>query len=292
MSFLDLRVALVFSLAACSFDSGGAGDASDTGDSATGSSEDASSGGEGTQTGSGEGGDGDTGTGDGDASTGDGDGTTGDGDGTTGDGDGTTGDGDGTTGDGDGTTGDGDGGGQSGSVDVQVIDSNDDAEENGNGEVATISPDLEMADDYEYWGYGQIIGIRFQGVDIPAGATIAAAHLEFTTDRYEDADTSLEINGEADPNPPAFSTNFNDLSQRSATNAGVDWASIPIWANAGDLHQSPDLSSIVQEQVDAPGWNSGQTMSFLITGAGTRVASSYDAGASLAPRLRVDWVLP
>lgn len=287
-SSLGLGAFLVASASACSFDSGGAGDGTEGDASGNAESgESASSGGESQS------GESDTSVSESsmDASAGDGDSggastsasASGDGDS-----DPTAGDGDG---DGE-SSGDGDGEGQSGSVLLYVIESDDDAEENQQGDMATVSPDLEMADDWEYWGSGQTIGIRFQGVDIPVGATITNAYLEFTVDRVTNEATSLQVYGQAGTNPPTFSLNNSDLSERPGTANALDWYDIAPWLAVGDMQQSPDLSVVVQELVDQGAWAPGQPMAFLIRGTGQRVATSYDAGPELAPRLYVDWVLP
>lgn len=289
-SSLGLGVLLVASASACSFDSGGAGDGTEGDASGNAESgESASSGGESQS------GESDTSVSESsmDASAGDGD----SGGASTSASASASGDGDSdpTAGDGDGdgeSSGDGDGEGQSGSVLLYVIESDDDAEENQQGDMATVSPDLEMADDWEYWGSGQTIGIRFQGVDIPVGATITNAYLEFTVDRVTNEATSLQVYGQAGTNPPTFSLNNSDLSERPGTANVLDWYDIAPWLAVGDMQQSPDLSVVVQELVDQGAWAPGQPMAFLIRGTGQRVATSYDAGPELAPRLYVDWVLP
>ena len=58
----------------------------------------------------------------------------------------------------------------------------------------------------------------------------------------------------------------------------------------GTKYQTPDLTAIVQELINRPGWNSGQAMLFKIdwvSGAGGRVAESFDSNATKAARLVV-----
>ena len=63
-------------------------------------------------------------------------------------------------------------------LDVQVNTSSDDAEEQAGGSVGLTSSDLEMTQE----GSQQTVGIRFQGVNIPPGATITKAYIQFTVD--------------------------------------------------------------------------------------------------------------
>lgn len=53
-------------------------------------------------------------------------------------------------------------------VSVRVSASSDDAEENSKGNISAGSTDLELV----YDGGDQTVGIRFQGLTIPPGATI------------------------------------------------------------------------------------------------------------------------
>ncbi|GAH07743.1 unnamed protein product, partial [marine sediment metagenome] len=55
--------------------------------------------------------------------------------------------------------------------------------------------------------------------------------------------------------------------------------------------QSPDLTAIVQELVDRPGWSPGSSMVFVINGTGSRTSESYDGEADSAASLHVDYTL-
>ena len=64
-------------------------------------------------------------------------------------------------------------------LDVSVSASSDDAEENTtNGRVNRGSSDLELVDE----GSNQLVGMRFNGLNIPRGATITTASIQFHTD--------------------------------------------------------------------------------------------------------------
>jgi hypothetical protein len=56
----------------------------------------------------------------------------------------------------------------------------------------------------------------------------------------------------------------------------VSWSPVP-WTTigqAGPYQRTPDISRIIQEIVEQPGWLSGNSPALIITGAGTRVAES------------------
>jgi len=179
-----------------------------------------------------------------------------------------------------------------GTLDIRVSAGNDDVEEdNSDGSMERTSSDLEMIDDASYNGADQIIGIRFQGIAIPAGSTITNAYIEFTVDETNSGDTDLTIKGEKSTNALQFSSTAHDVSSRTATDASVQWFDIPAWTSVNDEKQTVDLKDIVQEIIDLSGWSSGNSMAFLIEGtAGSkRVAVSYDGDNNKAPLLHIEY---
>ena len=175
-----------------------------------------------------------------------------------------------------------------GTVDIRVAHGDDDAEERvQNGQMNLGSSDLELireADD-------QTVGIRFNNVSVPQGATITNAFIEFTTDEKDSETTHLVIEGEANDNASRFEDQNWNISDRTRTSASVTWDNVPAWGSIGETgvkQQTPDLKTIVQEIVDRPGW-SGGSMVFLIKGSGKRVAESYNGKQSKAALLHVEY---
>ncbi len=164
---------------------------------------------------------------------------------------------------------------------------NDDAEENASsGAVNLTSGDLELVQDGTT---PQTVGVRFAGVDLPQGATILSATLQFTVDEATGGPASLTIRGEGSNSAAPFTSASADVSDRPTTGAAVTW-SPPDWTtigSAGPAQRPPDLAAIVQEIVARPGWAPGNALAFLVTGTGRRTAESYEGGASVAPRLAV-----
>ncbi len=156
---------------------------------------------------------------------------------------------------------------------------------------AIDSSDLEMVEENDT----QIIGLRFQNVTIPAGATITFADIEFEADEADTVATSLTLEGQLDINPATFSgppATF-DISGRTNRTSAVAWNNIPAWA-IDDKDKTPDIKDIIQEIVDQAGWGtSDQSLVIIISGPtlAKRVAESFDgelSGAS-APLLHVDY---
>lgn len=166
----------------------------------------------------------------------------------------------------------------------QVATANDDAEENvGNGSMNLGSSDLELISD---GGTDQLVGIRFQDVDIAQGATILSARLEFVTDETDSGGTAVTIRGENTDNAQIFNSNDRNISGRDTTSNSVPW-SPPAWNVTNEVQFSPDISDVVQEIVNRGGWQSGNAMAFIITGSGERTAHSYNGSPSGAARLRI-----
>jgi uncharacterized protein YjiK len=180
------------------------------------------------------------------------------------------------------------GGGQV-TLDVRVASGADDAEERASGSIYISSSDLELV----YDGSDQTVGMRFTGVTIPQGATILTAYVQFQVDESTSGATSLLVAGEDTDSALAFSTATWDISSRARTDAVVPW-SVAVWSRgeAGPDQRTPELSAVVQEIVDRPGWSSGNALAIIITGTGERVAESYEGDAAGAPLLHVVYALP
>ena len=175
----------------------------------------------------------------------------------------------------------------SGTLDVRIAQSSDDVEENLAGAMYFNSSDLELGNDPSYNG-DQTVGLRFQNVSIPQGATITAAYLEFEVDETGSSATSVSIAAEAGDNAAAFTAASFNLTGRLPTIASVAW-DIPVWNTINQKQQSPDLSTVVQEVVSRTGWSANNSMVFIITGSGTRTAESYDGEQAAAPLLHIEY---
>ncbi len=176
-------------------------------------------------------------------------------------------------------------------LDIPVSASSDDAEENTTtGKVDRNSTDLELVDQE---AQSQLVGMRFNGLNIPQGATITKAFVQFQTDETYSGTTSLVIHGQATNNAPTFTTVNANISSRVQTNAAIDWAPAP-WTNigeAGAAQQTPNIASIIQEIVNRSGWSSGNSLALMISGSGRHTAESFNGDPAGAPVLHVEYSL-
>ncbi len=174
---------------------------------------------------------------------------------------------------------------------VRVANKNDDAEESDNTDVQRKSSDLEL-------GFNktkrQTVGIRFNGINIPRGSTITRAYIQFQTDETDSIATNLLIAGEATDYAMVYRSTNGNISTRVLTQASAVWTPPPwkLVGEAGIDQQTPDISTIVQEVIDRPGWQNGNALGIVITGSGQRTAESYDGEPNGAPLLHLEYSLP
>ena len=169
----------------------------------------------------------------------------------------------------------------------QISQSSDDAEEAGPdatgshppGYIDRTSSDIEFTTDKDtsagYSGGTQKIGLRFNTLNVPQGATITNATIVFRAVAADSPNTntgatSLTLRGQAADNPTTFTSTAWDITNRSTTTASVAWS--PAAWTAGADYSTPDLKTIVQEIVNRAGWASGNSMAFIVTGTGSRSA--------------------
>jgi hypothetical protein len=140
------------------------------------------------------------------------------------------------------------------------------------------------------YGVEVVSGFAFRDLEIPRGATVQEAYIQFTSivrengsgpsGSYDPSDgqpVTLKINVEdsldpapipsRDPGPPFP----NNLSSRTLVpDATVDW-DVPDWADhgeAGPAQQTPDLSALLQKLVDKGGWTQGDSdVMFIVSNA-------------------------
>jgi len=128
------------------------------------------------------------------------------------------------------------------------------------------------------------IGLRFNEVQIPQGATISSAKLVFTAEEDSAAGGSLSFRAEDVDNSAVFEATANNLNARSKTTALVSETSLPA-VTANEYYTSPELKSVVQEVVDRTGWCGGNSMAFMVSGTG---ASLFAGSAELGTGVRLE----
>ena len=182
------------------------------------------------------------------------------------------------------------GGGTAGTVQVRVAAGSDDAEQRSSGSVALKSSDLELTTD---GANQQVVGIRFLGVQIPAGATVTGAYVQFQVDEVSTGPSSMTIRAEASDNAATYTSARGSVTGRAVV-GGVPW-SPPAWPTvraAGPDQRTPDIAALVQAVVNRPGWTPGNALALQFSGTGRRTAEAFEGSAAAAPLLHVDYTVP
>ncbi len=169
---------------------------------------------------------------------------------------------------------------------IPVNHDDDDAEEDESGKVDRGSSDLELVNDFE----NQTVGVRFNRIDLDRNAEIRSAYIQFTCDEVSEQPTSLIIAAEDDGNAERFSSDSHDISSRSRTSSEVAWTPQP-WTKryaSEKEHRTPDLSPLIAEVIGRRDWKPGNSIAFLFTGSGKRVAVSAKTKSDRSPKLVID----
>ncbi|GIU89159.1 MAG: hypothetical protein KatS3mg010_0258 [Acidimicrobiia bacterium] len=176
-------------------------------------------------------------------------------------------------------------------LDVPITNGNDDVEERlSDGRVDRASNDLDMMLDNTT--VQSAIGLRFVGLTIPRGAVVTSAYVQFRADESWADPTTLSISGIASDNAPLFPTGRFSLSGAARTQTSGSWSPAGwVERNRGPDQRTTNIAAILQELIDRPGWKPGNAVALVITGSGRRVAKSFEAGATSAPVLHVEYTV-
>lgn len=174
-----------------------------------------------------------------------------------------------------------------------------DQEQESDGGMADNSSDLELMHESGSSDEQKIV-LHFHDITIPQGATIDSVHIQFQKDSNgetrpcdaifyaEDVDNASTLTG-------SLADNWID-NLANVTTAEVTWA-IPSWSgdNVGDQganQRTIDISAVIQEIVNRPGWSEGNDINILIkTGPnkGEAEAKSYDGDDTGAPEIYIEY---
>ncbi|MCL2883073.1 MAG: chitobiase/beta-hexosaminidase C-terminal domain-containing protein [Coriobacteriia bacterium] len=170
----------------------------------------------------------------------------------------------------------------------------DTAEENGTAH--TISRDSMEIGGYfstiETDVYKCLSGFRFPNVQIPAGAEITSAYLQFTVITpapvaNANAQANMTIKAESG-DAGTYSALAYNISNRQYGQLSVNYQQ-PAFTSALQVVQTPDLKNLIDEQ-RLNGWQSGQALSFMITGD-KYIGAIYRSSTEYSPKLVIQYKL-
>ncbi len=170
----------------------------------------------------------------------------------------------------------------------QITLGNDDAEQSSTGLMNINSSDLHMCFNQDT----QTVGLRFRNINIPKGAVINSAHIQFQASSDNIQYSSLNIKIQDASNPAAFGLGTNNISSRLLLNQPIHWMPLP-WLNgdAGGEQRTPGLNSLVQSIINREDWKTGGSLVFIINGTGNRTASSADANNGSSPVITINYTI-
>lgn len=145
------------------------------------------------------------------------------------------------------------------------------------------------------WGY-----FRFDAPQMPNGAVVKVAWIDFySVTTYATSTVRLRIAGDttgaATPTglPNAV---YNDLSTRATTSNFVDWTITATW-NSGDTKETPPITDIIQELLDADDYSFADPIGIFVFDNGSddnirRVVQGTGGGVGASPPdLRIRYTL-
>lgn len=159
------------------------------------------------------------------------------------------------------------------------------------------SSDLELGTETKDNIDPQYVGMRFTNIQIPKGATVINAFLQFTVDNTNKNTDPCELSiwAENSPNSAAFDPNipFN-LTSRPVFQDSVVWTIKPgSWATIGEKNvdqKSANIANLLNAILSQPDWTSGNAVALFVKGSGLREAESFDGSPADAPVLIVEYL--
>ncbi|MBW8191884.1 VWA domain-containing protein [Neiella marina] len=166
----------------------------------------------------------------------------------------------------------------------QILSQDDNVEEKGDGENSTgnvinIDSDKNAA-----------IGLRFDNVDIPQGATIEEAYITLTPYSNRDGSSSMSIHVESSDDAADYSSADYTVTSRDYASSSVTWSIASNSWRTNDEMDSTDISSLVEDVIGRSGWQSGNAMAFKLVPSNREVkAYSYQGNATKSAQLYVKY---
>ena len=80
------------------------------------------------------------------------------------------------------------------------------------------------------------------------------------------------------------------MSSRTRTTAAAAWSPAAwVAGQVGANQRTTDLSAVIQEVVNRPGWASGNALAIIVNGSGHRTALSFEGSGAQAPLLHLEY---
>ena len=168
---------------------------------------------------------------------------------------------------------------------------NDAAQSLSNGNMIVGTDELTIGFNSNTPSEQQIVGLRFEELGIPQGAVITSAVLEMDATQTNTGGGTLSIWADDSDSAAPFSSADYNLTGRTSTTETVSF-NTGAWMD-GNTYESEDLSNIIQELVDRPGWCGGGDVALMLGGTNSHSVLSQEGVTSVGdgqtPTLRVSY---
>ncbi len=168
----------------------------------------------------------------------------------------------------------------------QAATFSDSASEVANGQVSTSGNSIVL-------GNGQKTAFRFDDLNIPRGAKITRAYVQFRAYANGSNSNTFTLYAHATGDAPIFQNSHQNITNRPSSCHSVNW-SFDNWTDndAKNAERSPDISDVIQEIILRPDWNNYNAIALIFDGLGLRTAYTGNACVRSAPELIVEYYEP
>ena len=165
---------------------------------------------------------------------------------------------------------------------AQLAASSDDANQDSNGlDLTSGTLWLGNASGASY------AGLRFANLSVPSGASITSARLQVYSSQSQWLSLNFSLAAEAAGDSSTFSAS-SPPSLRPLTTQSVAHQSDTQWL-ANTWYALDEMAPVIQAVVGRPDWQSGNSLSVILTGTGSawgrKFVQSWDGSPANAPRL-------
>jgi len=134
-------------------------------------------------------------------------------------------------------------------------------------------------------------GLRFTNVDIPSGAQIVSAKLKVVPQQDAWVTMRFGIFGNLLPDSPPFTIKDSPATRKLTTSSASHQSNV-LWKKDTSIEVA-NVSSVVQEIVNQPTWNSNNSFSLILKGTGTswgrKFVYSAESSTTLAPKIEIQY---
>jgi len=154
------------------------------------------------------------------------------------------------------------------SLDVAISNGQDDATEDTSSDAIVLSSGV-LSGYLQPWGYEwswRVVYLRFSAVDIAQGMRVAQARLQVhAADSSCSKGSHIRVWAEASDNSEPFDAAVRgSLGRRARTEKYQDWIIDEQWHWFAEAQESSDLSHIVNDVIQRPGWRAGSALTFML----------------------------